>query len=87
MVGEGKKMKDENHDRNERVIILGVLLLLGACIVVNVVGVGDPSGVSNVIAGLLSALSVIVGHVMGKNSALAQPKEKQPQASEKGENA
>lgn len=85
MVGE--KMKNGNHELAELIIIVGVLLLLGGCIVVNVVGVGDPSGVSNVIAGLLSALSVIVGHVMGKNSALAQPKEKQPQASEKGENA
>lgn len=76
--------EDKNDNLIELIIVIGVFILLTGCLVVQMFSVGGESAnLSNYIAGLMSALSVIVGHVMGKNSTLKGQKEQAKQESAK----
>lgn len=77
-------MKSEKDTDNliELIIVIGVFVLLAGCLLVQIFAEG--ANLSTYIAGLMSALSVIVGHVMGKNSTLKGQKEQAKQAKEDG---
>ena len=71
-------MKEKDaHDGIEKLLIWGVLILLGGCLIAEVWR-GDAIDLSQIINALAIILTGISGHIFGKNAALSKPSEEKP---------
>lgn len=68
-------MKKENHEQAEILLIGGVLILLLACILAEIVR-GQEVELGTVITSLALILSSAGGHLFGKKAGVAAPEEK-----------
>lgn len=68
---EGKS--HESHEKIERLLIWGVFILLGSCILAEVFG-GSNVDLGSIVNALVIVLTGIAGHVTGKNAAKSDEK-------------
>ena len=69
-----EKVKDES---SELIVICGVLILLGVCVIAEILGAQGNTNV--IVQSLVIVLTGAAGHAAGKNAGLAKPKEQNEQ--------
>lgn len=67
-------MKEKDaHEGTEKLIIWGVLVLLGGCLIAEIWR-GQEVDLSQIINALAIILTGVANHIFGKNAALSKPK-------------